>query len=129
MFLDKDSFKINNVNIGPYLLQIEFGWNKLWADDTGRNMLGAMSGTFLGIVPKFKLTFRKLTKNELEIIAPIINSPWQSTTYYDPDLRRNNTIDTYTGDWNTLNKSTFEDNYKANESFDISVIGVEPMED
>ena len=40
MLLNKNAFKINNVSLGPYLLQIEFQRNKLWGDDTGRNLKG-----------------------------------------------------------------------------------------
>ena len=52
MLLNKDAFKINNVSMGPYLVQIEFGRNKLWGKDTGRNLRGKTTGTFLGIVNK-----------------------------------------------------------------------------
>ena len=126
MFLNKNSFKINNVSMGPYLLQIEFGRNKLWGPDTGRNLKGKTVGTYKGVVPKFKLTFRKLTQLELETLAPILDSAWQSTNYYDPILKSQTTIQTYTGDWATLNKTTFTNVAKANESFDISVIGTDP---
>ena len=128
MFIDKNSFKINNVNMGQYLLQIEFERNKLWGSDTGRNMAGKTTGTLLGIVPKFRLTFRELTQTELETLAPILDSSFQNTTYYDPILRRLETIETYTGDWGTANKSTFLDLATANESFDISVIATTPKE-
>lgn len=126
MFLDKDSFLINGVSVGRYLLQIEYGRNKLWGSDTGRNLKGKTTGTYLGVVNKFKLTFRKLTQQELETIAPILDSAWQQTTYYDPITKRMDTIETYTGDWATLNKSSFVNLAKANESFDISVIATEP---
>ena len=120
------AFKINNVSMAPYLVQIEFGRNKLWGPDTGRNLRGKTTGTFLGIVNKYKLTFRKLTQQELELLAPILDSAWQSTYAYDPILKQYVTIETYTGDWATLNKSTFTNVAKANESFDISVIATEP---
>lgn len=128
MFIDKNSFKINDVNMGQYLLQIEFERNKLWGSDTGRNMAGKTSGTLLGIVPKFKLTFRELTQQELESLAPILDSAFQNTTYYDPILHRLETIETYTGDWATTNKNTFTNIAVANESFDISVIATTPKE-
>lgn len=126
MLLNKDAFKINNVSMAPYLTQIEFGRNKLWGPDTGRNLRGKTTGTFMGIVNKYKLSFRKLTQQELELLAPILDSAWQSTYAYDPILKQYVTIETYTGDWATLNKSTFTNVAKANESFDISVIATEP---
>ena len=126
MFLNKNSFLINGVNIGQYLLQIQYERNKVWASDTGRNLKAKMTGTFLGVVPKFKLTFRRLTQAELEMIAPILDSAWQNTRYYDPISRAMVTIETYTGDWVTLNKNTFTNVAKANESFEISVIATTP---
>lgn len=68
--------------------------------DTGRNLAGTFSGTLAGIFPKIILTFRKLTKNEMNIIAPILDSGTQTLVYYDPTLNRNVTLSTYTGDWN-----------------------------
>lgn len=132
MFLNKDSFqiKISGMNdflsLGEYLLQVEYGYNKLWGPDTGRNLKGKTTGTFLGIVVKFKLTFGRLTQQELEELSPILNSAWQTVQYYDPDKKQMLTIETYTGDWATLNKSTFTNVAKANESFDISVIATTP---
>ena len=126
MLLNKNSFKINNVSMSPYLLQIEFERAKLWGPDTGRNLKGITTGTYMGVVPKFKLTCKKMTQTELETIAPILDSAFQSTTYYDPILKQETTITTYTGDWSTLNKNTFTNVAKANESFDISVIGTQP---
>lgn len=134
MFIDKDSVKIKTsgmndyLSLGPYLLQVEYGYNKVWGPDVGRNLKFKMSGTFGGIVPKLRLTFGKLTQQELELLAPILDSPWQQTTYYDP-VKHTRTMETYTGDWATLNKSTFVNRARANESFDISVIAVEPRED
>lgn len=129
MFLNKDSIKINDNSIGKYLLQVEYGYNKAWGPDTGRNMKAKISGTFLGVVPKLRLTFGKTTQEELEFLAPILDSAFQTTTYYDPVLKRNNPIETYTGDWATLNKNTFTNVARANESFEISVIATEPREE
>lgn len=126
MFLDKDSFILQNVSMGQYLTQIEYGHNKLWGPDTGRNLKGKTTGSFLGIVYKFKLSFRKLTREELEFLTPILDSPWQTAKYYNPKTKRTETITTYTGDWATLNKNTFSNVAKANESFEISVIDTEP---
>ena len=40
MFIDKDSIIINNINMGDYLIQADFEYNKLWSSDTGRNLAG-----------------------------------------------------------------------------------------
>lgn len=128
MYLYDGDFLINNFDIGKYVTQISYGHNKIWGSDTGRNTLsGKTTGTFKGIIWKFKLTFAPLSQQELETISPILDSAWQQTLYYDSNYKRNNTIETYTGDWETLNKNTFSNVVKANESFDISVIATTPI--
>lgn len=123
MLLNKDSFKIQGIdNITNYITEIEYGYNKLWASDSGRNLAGVNTGTLIGIFPKIKVSFRKLTQQELEILAPILDSAIQYVTYYDPVLKSEYTMDTYTGDWATTNRNTFTNVAKANESFEISFI-------
>lgn len=126
MLIDKDALIVYGYKLAPYLVDVEYGWNKLWGGDTGRNMKGSTSGTLLGIVVKLKLTFGKLTQQQLELISPILNSAFQPIKYYDPDLKRMNEITTYTGDWATLQKTTFSQVARANESFSISLIAVDP---
>lgn len=84
--------------------------------------MGDQTGTLIGVFPKLKFTFRKLTQKELEYLAPILDSATQNTTYYDPYLKRLYTMSTYTGDWATRNRNTFTNVAKANESFSISFI-------
>ena len=92
MYINKESFMVEGVNLGPYITEIEFGYNKLWASDSGRNLAGIQSGTLIGIFPKFKVSFRKLTKEELETIAPLLDKPTQNTRYYDPVKKQMLTI-------------------------------------
>lgn len=120
MFINKDSIIINNVSMGQYILSAKYEFNKLWATDSGRNLAGKMTGSLIGIFPKIVLTFRKLTKEELNIIAPIIDSAIQTVTYYDPSKNQNVTMTTYTGDWSIINKSIGK-----NSSFDCSFISNE----
>lgn len=87
----------------------------------GRNLKGKFSGTLVGTFPKITLTFRKLTKAEMNIIAPILNSGTQSLTYYDPDTDENETISTYTGDWSYENKQIMT----KNDSFSCTFISRE----
>lgn len=88
----------------------------------GRNLKGKLSGTLVGIFPKITLTFRKLTKAEMNIIAPILDSGAQSLTYYDPSTNSNKTISTYTGDWDYENKQII---VSKNESFSCTFISRE----
>lgn len=122
MFIDKDSLIIDGINMGQYITEVEYGYNKLWANDSGRNLAGVQSGTLIGIFPKLKINFIKLTQEELELLAPILDKATQEVTYYDPVLKRTTTMSTYTGDWATLNRNTFTNIARANESFTISFI-------
>lgn len=123
MLIDKNSITINSVSMGQYLVQAEYQYNKLWSSDSGRNLAGVQSGTLIGIFPKLVLQFRKLTKAELEIIVPILDSATQTTTYYDPNKKASTTITTYTGDYSIVNKSIINSDHK-NEGFSCSFIAV-----
>lgn len=129
MFIDKNSIVINNVNMGQYITEAKFGYNKLWSPDSGRNLAGSQSGTLLGIFPKIILTFRKLTKNELQTIIPILDNPRQNVTYYDPYKQQSITIATYTGDYEIVNKLIVNNSNKKNESFSCSFISVDKRSD
>ncbi|MBQ2349698.1 MAG: hypothetical protein II393_00245 [Cytophagales bacterium] len=83
----------------------------------GRNLKGTFSGTLVGVFPKITLTFRKLTKAEMNIIAPILDSGTQSLTYYDPSTNSNKTLSTYTGDWGYENKQIMIKNDSFNCTF------------
>ena len=124
MFINKDSITVNNVSLGQYILEAEFQYNKLWGEDSGRNLAGDQSGTFLGVYPKIIVTFKKLTKTEMETIVPLLDNPYQTLTYYDPFKKTTNTITTYTGDYNFVNKNIVGKNGHKNEGFQVSFIAV-----
>ena len=121
MFIDKNSITINGVNMGQYIVEAKFNYPKLWASDSGRNLAGVMTGTLIGVFPKLILQFRKLTKAELEVIVPILDSARQTVTYYDPNKKNNVTMTTYTGDYEITNKYIIDNNRK-NEGFSCSFI-------
>lgn len=121
MFINRNSIKLNNISMGQYLLSAKYEFNKLWGSDTGRNLKGSFSGTLVGIYPKITLTFRKLTQDEMNLIAPILDSGSQSLTYYDPSTNSNKTITTYSGDWSYENKQIMT----KNESFSCTFISRE----
>lgn len=121
MFVNKNSIIINGVNMGDYIVQAQYGYNKLWSNDTGRNLAGVQSGTLIGIFPKIILQFKPLTKSELEIIVPILDRPSQTVTYYDPNKKTNVTMTTYTGDYEVVNKNIISGNV-TNEGFSCSFI-------
>lgn len=123
MFIDKDSIIINGISMGQYLVEAKFGYYKIWSQDSGRNLAGTQTGTLIGIFPKLMLQFRKLTKDELELLVPILDSARQTTTYYDPKKKQNVTMTTYSGDYEIINKYIISNGHK-NEGFSCSFISV-----
>ena len=129
MFIDKNSIKVkisgmaDYLSLGEYLVEAKYGYNKLWASDSGRNLAGTMSGSLLGIFPKIILQFRRLTKTELELIAPILDAPNQSVQYYDPNKKTTVTMTTYTGDYEITDKQIITSN-RTNEGFSCSFIAI-----
>ena len=63
------------------------------------------------------MQFRRLTKEEVHEIAPILDSASQTVQYYDDNKGQSVTMSTYTGDWTLSNKSI-----NVNEPFSISFI-------
>lgn len=120
MFIDKNSVIINGMPMGQYIVEAKFSYPKLWASDTGRNLAGKMTGTLIGTFPKLILQFRPLTKEEINVIAPILDNAYQEVTYYDVNKNKKITITTYTGDWELTNK-----NLNQNEGFSCSFISTE----
>ena len=120
MYIDKDSLIVNNVNLGQYILEAKYSYNKLWSSDSGRNLAGTQSGTLIGIFPKIIVQFRKLTQTELETLAPVLDSVRQTVQYYDPNKKAMTTMTTYTGDYEVINKGII--GHIKNEGFQISFI-------
>lgn len=123
MFLNKNSITINGVSMGPYIVEAKFGYNKLWGEDGGRNLNGDMVASLIGIFPKIILEFGPLTKSQLEVITPILDSPRQTLTYYDPTKKVNTTITTYTGDYEISDDGVIN-NGRKNKGFTCSFIAV-----
>lgn len=123
MFINKNSIVIDGVNMGQYIVEAKYSYNKLWSSDSGRNLAGTQTGTLIGIFPKIILSFRKLNKSELETIVRILDKARQSVTYYDPNKRKNVTMTTYTGDYEIINKNIVNNSSK-NQGFEVSFISV-----
>ena len=120
MFINKDSLIVNGINLGRYIVQATYSYNKLWSSDSGRNLAGEQSGTLVGIFPKIVVQFRKLTKAELETLAPVLDSARQTVKYYDSNKKAMTTMTTYTGDYEIVNKGIV--GHIKNEGFQISFI-------
>lgn len=85
--------------------------------------MGTQSGTLIGIFPKITLQFKPLTKSELETIVPILDSPRQTVSYYDPNKKAQTTMTTYTGDYEVVNKNIISGN-ATNQGFSCSFISI-----
>lgn len=120
MFIEKNSLIVNNINLGKYIVQANYSYNKLWSNDSGRNLAGTQSGTLVGIFPKIVVQFRKLTKSELELLTPILDNSRQTVQYYDPNKKAMTTMTAYTGDYEVVNKGIV--GHVKNEGFQISFI-------
>lgn len=123
MFIDENSIIINGVSMKDYIVEAKYGYNKLFGSDSGRNLQGTMISTLIGIFPKITLQFKPLTKSELEIIVPILDSVKQTLTYYDPKKKANITMQTYTNDYEITNKNIIKGN-TTNEGFSCSFISI-----
>lgn len=123
MFIDKNSLIVNGLNLGSFILEAKYGYNKLWASDSGRNLAGVQCGTLIGIFPKIVVQFRRLNKEDLETIVQILDSARQTVQYYDPYKKKTVSMETYTGDYEITNKSIIDSVHK-NEGFSISFISV-----
>ncbi len=131
MFINVNSLKVKKStdqdsaykNLGNYITEARYSYNKVWADDSGRNLSGTMSGTLIGIFPKIVVNFKRLTANELKEITPILDSPTQTLQYYDPTKQAVQTINTYTGDYEIINKHIIDSNGK-NDNFEVSFIAI-----
>lgn len=126
MFIDKNSIQIkvgsgSYINMGQYITEAQYSYNKLWSSDSGRNLAGVQSGTLIGIFPKIILHFRKLKKTELETVVGILDSAKQTVKYYDPKKKATIEMETYTGDYEVSNKHIISGNAK-NDSFSCSFI-------
>lgn len=106
----------HTIYLTDYITSAEIGFYKYWDSDSGRNLAKSVVGSF-DIFPKIICNFKPLNQEELEIIAPLLNALTQSFTYYDPDLKRNNTINTYTGDWSSTSRTP-----RVDEPFNVSFI-------
>lgn len=128
MFIDKNSLQVkvsggSYKNLGDYITEARYSYNKVWADDSGRNLSGSMSGTLIGIFPKIIVNFKRLTKSQLQEITPILDSARQTLKYFDPTTNDYVEMTTYTGDYEIINKHIINSNGK-NDNFEVSFIAI-----
>ncbi len=117
MLIDTNSIKIDNIPMVQYLISAKFGYHKIWAKDSGRNMAFETTGTLGGIFPKVTLTFGRLNKEQMHIISALLNKATISLQYYDPEFEKIVTTPCYSGDWEFDQKV-----FNKSESFSVGII-------
>lgn len=73
-------FRVNNVNILPYLTESGLVWeeNDIDADGSGRTLDGVMHRGIVARKDKYTLTFRKLTLSEIRTVLNAINTTYMT---------------------------------------------------
>ena len=120
MFLNKDSIYMDGISMGQYLTQAKYGYHKIWSSDSGRVLSGKQTGTLIGIFPKLTMSFRSLSKEELELLASHFDSARQTIQYDDPNKKEKISMETYSGDWEIVYKYIGK-----GEPFDLAFISTE----
>lgn len=112
----KTLLKINGQDFtGQILTPFKIGRNKLWADDTGRLLSGDMAGTLIGIFPKITVEFVPRSEEEMSQLLNVLDTAWQSISYYSPKTRSLVDLGTYTNDYEVtvINLEPYYDKIKA----------------
>ena len=47
----KDSLIMDGIELGQYVIEASYGYNKLWSKDSGRNLKGSKKGTLIRNIP------------------------------------------------------------------------------
>lgn len=96
----------------PKLTKYEVAYNRLWADDSGRDMAGNNKATLIGIYPKLQIEVGSYTKDEMNEFLKRANKAELSVTWYDAEgMKKRENISYYINDFTISLKSN--GNYKA----------------
>lgn len=71
----------------PKLTKYEVAYNKLWADDSGRDMSGNMKGTLVGTFPKLQVQVGSYTEEEMSEFLKKANKAEVTVKWYDPEIK------------------------------------------
>ena len=91
----------------PKLMQYEVAYNKLYADDTGRDLDGNNRATLIGIFPKLQVKVGSYTEQEMSEFLKQVNKAELKISWYDPEIKTlRNGISYYINDFNVSLKRT-----------------------
>lgn len=91
----------------PKLIKYEIAYNKLWANDSGRDMTGENKGTLVGIFPKLQVEVGSFDEEEMSLFLKKVNKAEISVSWYDAEtkiLREN--LSYYINDFSISPKNT-----------------------
>lgn len=71
----------------PKLIKYEIAYNKLWADDSGRDMAGNNKGTLIGIFPKIQVQVGTFNEDEMKTFLQNVNKAELTISWYDPEIK------------------------------------------
>ncbi len=71
----------------PKLIKYEVAYNKLWADDSGRDMAGNNKATLIGIFPKIQVQVGSFDEGEMYNFLKKVNKAELKVSWYDQELR------------------------------------------
>lgn len=90
--------KINGIEI-KHITQYSIQSNKLWADDSGRNMAGENKGTLVGVFPKILLKVKPKSKSEVSQLMNLLDLAEITVDWYDFKTQKTYTSSNYSGDY------------------------------
>lgn len=90
----------------PKIINYNVQYNKLWGEDSGRNLAGEMMATLTGIFPKITLNIGTVNKDEMAWFLAKANKAKIVVEWYDAEIKGMRTADFYSNDITTELKSS-----------------------
>lgn len=98
----------------PKLIKYAVNYNKLWADDSGRDMSGQNKGTLLGIFPKLNVDVGEFNEDDMSSFLSKVNKSSFNIDWYDAETKSmRKGISYYVNDYTIDLKSTKRMVYKS----------------
>lgn len=104
----------------PKLVQYDVEYNKLWGEDSGRDLTGTNKATLVGIYPKIYVQVGEFTRSEMKMFLQKVNKKEFKIDYYDEQYGKMHTgVSYYINDYKISLKSSKRMIYKG---FDFNLI-------
>lgn len=90
----------------PKIINYNVQYNKLWGEDSGRNLAGEMMATLTGIFPKITLNIGTVNEDEMAWFLAKANKAKIVVEWYDAEIKGMRTADFYSNDITTELKNS-----------------------